>query len=344
VTLRYFLAAASCQVLAVTLVLPARSAHAAPAPATTAASSKGAVLGLDGDATAAAPLTRGLRKAFAARGIGGGDEMTLAELRLTMGCTGDAPRCLAEGGATLGFSKMAYGSVRPAAGGGWQLDLTLLEVATGEVLHHWNGEVGRDELLAPKLEATSERVAASLFGERLPQPEAAAPAPAAEGRLVWGNYSPRPAWKWAGLGVSAGLLVAGVVTGAVTSAMLGGKLRDDLVQAAEDSLTDGKPANDVDPSVEQDLCVAARAEPPGEPGTVTNAAVTDVCNRGDAIAATATGSWIATGILAVPTVIFTVLLFVHRERPAAARLRRHGVFAGASPFRGGAGVAAGFRF
>jgi hypothetical protein len=328
-----------------TLVMPARSVSAAPAPAATSTSSKGAVLGLDGDVTAAEPLTRGLRKAFAARGIGGGDEMTLAELRLTMGCTGDAPRCLAEGGATLGFSKMAYGSVRPAAGGGWQVDLTLLEVATGEVLHHWNGEVGGDELEAASLDATSERVTASLFGERVPPPEQAAPLPpAARGKLVWGNDSPRPAWKWAGFGVSAGLLVAGAVTGAVTSAMLKGKLRDDLVQAAEDSLTDGKPANDVDPATNQDLCVAARAEPPGEPGTVTNSAVTDVCNRGDAIAATATGSWIATGILAVPTVIFTVLLFVHRERPAAARLRRHGVFAGASPLRGGAGFAAGFRF
>src|SRR5688572_7237101 len=51
------------------------------------------VLGLESeDAAAGEALTKSLRKAFAKRGLAGGQEMSLSELRLTMGCSGDDPK------------------------------------------------------------------------------------------------------------------------------------------------------------------------------------------------------------------------------------------------------------
>src|SRR5688572_11569947 len=82
------------------------------------------VLGLEGsDGKAADALTEALRKAFNARGYGGGEEMSLSELRLTMGCEKNDDACLAQGGESLGVRRLIYGEPKPAGGGDYMLDL-----------------------------------------------------------------------------------------------------------------------------------------------------------------------------------------------------------------------------
>ncbi|MCA9711915.1 MAG: hypothetical protein KDK70_39120, partial [Myxococcales bacterium] len=76
-TTAFAAAAASAQAAASGLAAPAEADARAPA----------AVLGLDAEeVTVGARLTRALRTAFAARGLGGGQEAGLPELRLALGC------------------------------------------------------------------------------------------------------------------------------------------------------------------------------------------------------------------------------------------------------------------
>jgi hypothetical protein len=182
------------------------------------------------------------------------------------------------------------------------------------------------------------------------QSDGAEPPPKADGRVVWGVHKPIARWKLAGLGVSGGLFVGSLATAIATSLVIrnpNGSVYKQLIGAAEDSLKDDKPENDVDPDMSGDLCKAARVEPnpDEEPGAVTNADVTQVCNKADALATTANVTWITTGVFGVATVAFTVLLFAHKEKPGAAALRRHDLQLGAAPLRqGGAMVGGSFDF
>src|SRR5690606_1959773 len=117
----------------ITTITPIASAHAAtPVGSIRALASvagDGTVLDLEGDDDAkAAALTRALRGQFAARGVGGGKEMSAIELKLTMGCDDPpAPACMASGGKTLGVKQMVYGTLKKA-GAGFAVDLVLLDV------------------------------------------------------------------------------------------------------------------------------------------------------------------------------------------------------------------------
>jgi hypothetical protein len=93
------------------------------------------VLTLEGDDP---PRTNALSKAlqteFAARGVGGGRDMSLSELKLTMGC--DEPpsvACLSGGGKTLGVERMIYGTLTKTRGGAYTLNLSLMDVASSSV-------------------------------------------------------------------------------------------------------------------------------------------------------------------------------------------------------------------
>jgi len=291
-------------------------------PGTAAGSAKDAsVLGLESeDAEAAKKLTAALRKVFAARGVGGGQELPLVELKLTMGCEGDAVECLAEGGETLGVDKLVYGHLRPAAGGGYSIDLQMLEVGTVTIERDVSMEVGVEDLEPDAIDQTAESIVARMYDEEAPplpstagamtETEPTDVAPDQGGKLVWGRQDPTPTWKWVGLGVSAGLAAASLGTAVGTSLAIrrDGPVYDEMIDAAEDSLTDGKESNDVDPNSDADLCEAARRHPAGDPdpNTVTNAAVTRVCNKADALAKTATATWVTTGIFAASAVAFTV--------------------------------------
>jgi hypothetical protein len=330
-------------------------------PGTAAGSAKDAsVLGLESeDAEASKKLTEALRKAFSARGVGGGQELPLVELKLTMGCEEDAVDCLAEGGKTLGVDKLVYGHLRPAAGGGYSIDLQMLDVGTATIERDVSMEVGVEDLEDDAIGQTAESIVARMYdeeaaplpsvGEAMTEPEPTDAPPDQGGKLVWGKQDPTPIWKWVGLGVSAGLAAASVGTAIGTSLAIrrDGPVYNEMIEAAEDSLTDGKESNDIDPNSDADLCEEARRHPAGDPDpdTVTNAAVTKVCNKADALAKTATATWVTTGIFAASVVAFTVLIYVHREEPQASALRRRGLSLGVAPTTdGGFVVGGGMRF
>ncbi len=343
-----FSAALTCSV--VTLPRPTVAANGGVAPT----ESTGTVLGLEGDPQIADALTQALQDVFAARGLSSGEAMSLVELRMTMGCEGNDPACLAEGAEAMDVQKLVYGAVRPNVGGGYSVELTMLDVSRRTAERELTQEVGADQLGADALEETARRLVARLMGEDVDIPvttqvidtESTPPAKDTPSELVWGAYRPRPSWKYAFVGVSAGLMIASAAAAAVTTVMISpnGSIRKDLLKAAENSFTDNKPSNDIDPNMAGDLCEAARAVPPGEPGTVTNAAVTRVCNRADQTATIATATWITAGALGAATAAATILLFVRREASGMAALRQRGVRLGASPAPGGGFVSAGFRF
>jgi hypothetical protein len=342
-------------------LIVATSLLATSIPSPAAASAKDAsVLGLESeDAEAAKKLTAALRKVFAARGVGGGQELPFVELKLTMGCEEGALDCLSEGGRTLGVDKLVFGHLRPAAGGGYNIDLQMLDVTTEKIVRDVSAEVGVEDLEPDAIDQTAESIIARMYDEEAPPLPSTAEAmsetaptdtaPDEGGKLVWGRQENTPTWKWAGLGVSAGLAVASLGTAIGTSLAVrhDGPVYNEMIDTAEDSLTDGKESNDVDPNSDADLCDLSRAHPPGDPDpdTVTNAAVTRVCNKADALAKTATATWVTTGIFAVSAVVFTMLIFVHRERPETASLWRRGLRLGVAPTpTGGFVVGGGMRF
>ena len=311
------------------------------------------VLTLEGPEDLAGPLTGAMHKALTERGLGkpDQDDLPLVELRMTMGCEGNVPTCLAEGGKTLGAGSLAYGSV-VVQGDRAKVSVVLLDVASAQVVSEVEETVPVSEIRSDA-GAVGERLVARLLGEAPPAP-VAEPVEATgaqdgaagrdRGRLVWGRYEPVPTWKWAFLGTSAALFVGSLATAAAATAIRApnGPLRDDILEAAKQSLEDDKASNDIDPNMGGDLCEAARATPPGEPdpNKVTNAKITELCNRGDALAKVATATWITTGIFAATTIAATTLLFVRKVPGSGERALRFGGAVG----RDGGFVTASFRF
>jgi hypothetical protein len=319
-----------------------------------------AVLGLEGEADVAGALTAALRQELEKRNIAGEKQMTLVELKLTMGCEDDDVGCIAEGGKTLEVAQLLYGSVE-ASGEEYTVKLNLIDVEKSKVTNGLTTTLEKSQLEAANVGETAGDLATRLLG---PAPEADEPdEPPADapplveteepkkdgGRIVWGVHKPIAKWKLAGLGISGGLFVGSLATAIATSLVIrkpNGSVYNELIGSANDSLNDDKPQNDVDPDMSGDLCVAAREEPnpDEEPGAVTNANVTKVCNKADALATTANITWITTGVFGVATVAFTVLLFAHKEKPAADAMLKRGVRLGAAPTRGGGVFGGSFKF
>ena len=167
-------------------------------------------------------------------------------------------------------------------------------------------------------------------------------------KIVWGMTRPPAKWKLAGLGASGGLLVGSAVLFGVSAHRIGpnGRFRQDLIAAAEESLLDDKPSNDVDPNG-ADLCAAAQTPPnPDLPSEVTNAEVTRICIGGDNWATIATGSAVVMAVSGASTLFFGLALGFHREDSATGRfIRDHHLGFGVAPRpEGGFSVAAGLRF
>ena len=340
-------------VAAVTLVGAALPA----APARASAGPEGSVLELEGDDGAkASALTRALRGQFAARGIGGGKEMSSIELKLTMGC--DEPpsaACMASGGKTLGVRQLVYGTLS-GKGPSYQLEVVIIDVEGAAVSKSLKTTVSAAALEAGAIDATAKDLVEQMIGPPPPEPEpeAAPPPPSSsepemvtESRLVWGRHDAAK-WKKIGLVSSAVLTGVSLGTAAAMSVMIrpNGPVYNDLIDAAKASLDDDKPANDVNPYSDDDLCDVARTPPPGEEGTVKNAEVTKVCNRGQTFSTVAKVGYVGAGVFAASTVAFAVLLFVHREETTTmAKLRRRGATFGVAPLReGGAMIGGGWRF
>jgi hypothetical protein len=340
----------------------------AATPGLAEAADKTTYLGLEGDGDPVSALSDALRWELGQRGRDDGNTMSLAELRLTMGCGDEDLPCLAQGGQALGSDEFVYGTMS-RAGSTWTITLRSLDVHTGALAN----EIQRQLSAAELSEAALAKTAASLIDElykiaptvdELPprdggvDPSTGEPisdnespivdTPRSSGSLVWGPYSPRPTWKLVGVGVSGGLTVAALATAVGTSLAIGpnGSIRRELIAAAEASLLDDRPSNDVDPNTSGDLCEIARTPPdPSRPDEVTNAQMTRICIKADNVATAATMSWVATGVFALSTIVFTTLLFVRKQDATVAKLREHKVGFGGAPLRDGGFVLGGsFKF
>jgi len=338
------------------------------------------VLGLESDdAAASAALTQALRKAAAKRGLGGGPEMSLVEMRLTMGCEGNAEACLAEGGKAIEVRQLVYGDLRKT-GGGYKVQLYLLDVASAGITANTTLPLSAADLSPDTIDATAAKLVQSLMpkesddeslpstGAPLPEvepvPEATPPPTPRERNYEWGRQRPAPRWKKIGLGVTAGVGGAALIAGVVMQALLRTTLRNDLLDAVDASNDDnGNGILDVDePSSvpetqrnvgnnisrgEDDLCLAADERPnPARPDDVRNASVTRVCNKASSVE---TGSIVALAggaVLCAAAIVFTVLLFVRKKKGSegAAALLRHDFRLGIGPDQGGMRAGVGFRF
>lgn len=364
--------------------LPASASPWAPSPRALVHAeleAPASVLGLEGgDAKAAEDLTAALRRAFEKRGYSGGEEITLAELRLTMGCEGNDKACLASGGEALQVRRLVYGSLTAAGGGDYTIDLTILNVGDAAVEKNVSRKVKSSELQPDVIDATATAIVDSMFPDETDdgaltgpfgetdtgtgdEPIADEPEkPRRKSGLVWGPYKPRPRWKWVAFGVSAGLMGLSAVALAVTGIPVAqsnrrkGFLYEKLEAKAAASLENDSTIDDVNPDTVLDLCSDAQGshgalevldEDDGvaQPG-VRNVEVGRECRKGQAWANVATASGIALGVFTVTTAIFTTLLFVHRESPAANAMLRHRVRLGAAPDLQGRGVSftGGFHF
>jgi len=332
-----------------------------PVTASGAAAATPTVLGLDSDeatSAKASEFTAALREALVARGFSPGAEMTLLELNLTMDCDGEDFDCLSRGGENLEATELLYGTLR-ANGDGFILTLSLLDVSSHVLTSTIRKSIEGSQLAsAAATTSLANSVVAELWTDTDDPAPAPAPAPAetqeeeaAEETVdepkensrswEWGRDPSPPGWKWAGIGVSAGLTAASLGTAITAGILVQGSVRNDLLDEADASLNDENDSNNIDR--EQliadgiDLCSYAGEEidPENEPGAVRNAAVTKICNKGNALATTATAAWIATGVFAVSTAVFTTLLFTRKKNDTAAMLMERGFSLGGAPLPGG---------
>lgn len=311
---------------------------AAPAPVA-AGEPPCTMFALEGDAPREAEeLSTAIVRALDRRSLDDGRRVSLDELRLAMGCEGDAPECLAKGGKSLGSQRILYGTI-DRRGTGFSVSLAVLDVASASVIRSSTTPLGTAELAEANVEATANDLVAALFpgahelvAEPIPRgapPELAptgparADAPAPRDALVWGLHRPMPTWKIAAVGTSAGITVVFLAAAIGTTVALHTTLRNKLLDEVDASHEDDNPNNDIDRS-EGDLCGAARATPPNEPSAnkVTNAKVTQVCNTADGVRRSALGLWIASGVGLLATAAFTTLLFVRRGPPSPQTARR----------------------
>lgn len=383
---------ALCVALAGATVTTAAPAAADPLPLLRLAPEEApaSVLGLDGkDNNANNTLTNALRKAFANRGLSGGEEISLEEMRLTMGCSNDELTCLSEGGKTLGVRRLVFGYLKPTGGGNYQLDIKILDVESGKVEAETTAALAKSDLGADKIDAKATAIVNQLMpaedvGSDLPprpdplpetdtttevEPQEEPPPPKERG-VYFGLEKPSPRWKWAGFATSLtlGVLAGGAAIGTgVWLRSTNGGFRKELIDAAEASLTDfqidpstgevvtdenGNPRlntiNDVDPNLPEgiNLCEYARAHiDPEMPDKVRNASVTKVCNKGDGVRVANAATIAGAAVFGAVTLVFTGLLLIHKRKPAASAMMRHGVSLGVGPnMNGGLSFGGGLRF
>lgn len=343
------------------------------------------VLGLDSDeASAGVELTKALRHAFALRGLSGGEEADLPELRLALACRTDEPACLSKGGEVLGTRRLIYGTLS-RGDDGWTLTLRILETESQTVAAEQTFTLDDPQLTPSQMKATAEQVAGAMMPDTeevtVPQssssapPPAPPPAPEPEPALdaepepepneqgVWFGFErPTPRWKWIGFGTSLGLTAVGAAATVSMSVWLTSRdrgFRKQLLDEANNSLTDSNPSNDVDPLLPEgvNLCDYARERPSdpdtgaplGNEGEVRNANIVAICERGDTVGRAQLATAITTGVTLLSTVVFTGLLLLHRgpkpERRRRQSFERHHLRLGVGPSpRGGAFVGLGGRF
>ena len=332
------------------------------------------VLGLRSeDKKAGERLTTSLRSAFAEREMSGGQELTLEEVILTLDCASEEDTaCMTEAGGALEAEKLVYGSL-DKSGGSYVVEISVLDVTTGQVEAQGSLPFDEEALSAANVDATATEVVNSLYPQADTSVVAATPVDEAttdEGVLaeghgaddrpgyVWGPYQPRPTWKKAALGVSATILIAGLLTGAIGGGLSQFHYLNKYKEAKKASEDDGNSSNDVSrPTVQAELdwlrdngkstddpCdiatlpVSFRVEG-DKPNAVVNADVATFCANGQTAARIGTIGWIGAGVGAAATLVFSVVYFVHKDdgpgttarRPRQRRFRLTG-----GPTQGGA--------
>ncbi len=326
------------------------------------------VLGLDStDNKTGRKLTVALRKAFANRGLAGGEEISLDEMRLTMGCTNDEASCLSEGGKMLGVRRLVFGYLR-ATNGTYQLDIQILDVDAGSFQAQESIELTKAQLSADNIDATATDIVNTLMPPEeadtdlpprtspLPEVEEeeipAEPDPPREKGIYFGLQKPKtPKWKWAAFGTSLGLtaLAGGTTIGmAVWLTANRGGFRRKLIRLSEESLTDTNDFNDVDPNSGEgaNLCEEAETVQPGPNGpVVTNGLITQHCRNAEDVQEAQRIVGITTAVFGVATLAFTAVLLVHKRKPMADAMLRHNVTVGLGPSSdGGISLGGGLRF
>lgn len=154
---------------------------------------------------------------------------------------------------------------------------------------------------------------------------------------------PKPASRGLKVGLAIGLGVGVAATAAAlatwSQARSGGPMHRGIRDAAEASLADGRPDNDVSPNLaaDQDYCVVARA---GD-GAAHNAEIAGLCDRHDRMRDASIAMMAVAGVGAAASVVFMALLLRHRK---AARASARATTLHALPLRGGFVVGGGLRF
>ncbi|MEX1362603.1 MAG: hypothetical protein AB1Z98_05715 [Nannocystaceae bacterium] len=368
----------SLPVVAAEAPVPLTLLRAAASPQDTAAPAS--VLGLDSDdGKAGRTLTIALRKAFANRGLSGGEEISLEEMRLTMGCDNDSASCLAAGGQTLGVRRLVFGYLRSVGKGKYQLDIQILDTEASALEAQASVDLTKSQLSSGNVDATAVEIVNQLMPaessdsdlpprtDPLPvvdedededQEPIVEPEPR-ESRIKFGLEKPTPRWKWVGFGTSLGLtvLAGGATIGmGVWLTMKNGGFRARLLEEADASERDTNPTNDIPSNLPTgtDLCAVAASRPTdsegnplGDEGEITNEAVFKVCRNGRYVRYAQIASGVGTAVFGLSTLVFTGLLLVHRRKPGVDAMVRHRVQLGMSPNldgRGGLSIAGGVRF
>lgn len=315
------------------------------------------VLGLRSqDKKAGERLSASLRTAFAEREMSGGQELTLEEVILTLDCSSEEDTaCMTEAGGALETEKLVYGSLEES-GGSYVVEISVLDVTTGQIEAQGSLPFDSEALAADNVDATAVEIVNSLY----PQADAAVPAvtPIDEGAAddgepddgrradegpgyVWGPYKPRPTWKKAALGISATVLVAGLLTGAIGGGLSTFRYADEFDSAKKRSEEDDMTSNNVNTPTNQDElqwledngkdptdpCDVATlpatfrlAMPPQD--SVVNAEIAIACGNGKTAARIGTIGWIGAGVGAAATIAFSIVYFVHKDKGPGTNARR----------------------
>ncbi len=297
-----------------------RPAMAEPAPTERVAAHAVAMAEVHGDAgDVARDLQVAVHSELVARGLVATDVMSISELRLAMACRRVDDACMAQGGRAMGMQQVVLVTlVRTAVG--LRIDAGILDTKSGSRVVEARVPIVASALARGSVDAT----AAALVDQLFPGSKPTAPTPAPASVLSTGNQSEPatptdapakreiPSWKWIGFGVSAGAMtVFGAAVLGIQIRLRGG-IRDELLAAVDESLTDDNPGNDVDRD-NSDLCRTARESPNGD-DKVRNAAVTQVCNRADVYQRAGVVMMGLTAAGLASSIVFAILLAVPERR------------------------------
>lgn len=315
------------------------------------------VLGLRSeDKKAGERLTTSLRAAFAEREMAGGQELTLEEVILTLDCASEEDTvCMTEAGSALETEKLVYG-VLNTSGGGYVIEISVLDVTTGQVEAQGSLAFDKAALSASNVDATATEVVNSLYPQADTSVVAATPTnenddvpavpeemgPEPESNYIWGPYKPRPTWKKAGLGISAVVAVGGIVVGSIGWSMRKKPRQEVSARIAEIGTMPDNPLHNLVGETQTAFCrEAVKDEDSGRRRLFlsTNSADPEsgsVCQG----FLNARGMWIggtATAIVGgAATAIFTVLFFVHKKQKRSPDARKPTFRISGAPTQGGA--------